>query len=75
MTAALEPLVDEPGLVVENTIRVLVVADIHLGIEWDLGNSGIVVPSQSNQGLAKIMEYIDAVAPERVVHYPFRFNP
>ncbi len=67
MPAALEPLVDEPGLVVENTIRVLVVADIHLGIEWDLGNSGIVIPSQSGQGLAKIMEYIDAVAPDRVV--------
>jgi len=67
MPAALEPLVDEPCLVVENNIKVLVVADIHLGIEWDLGNSGIVVPSQSNQGLAKIMEYIDALSPERVV--------
>jgi len=67
MPAALEPLVDEPGLVVENNIRVLVVADIHLGIEWDLGNSGIVVPSQSGQALAKIMEYIDATSPERVV--------
>jgi len=67
MSAALEPLVDEPGLVVENTIRVLVVADIHLGIEWDLGNSGIVIPSQSDQRLAKIMEYIDEAAPERVV--------
>ena len=67
MPAALEPLVDEPGLVVENTIRVLVVADIHLGIEWDLGNSGIVIQSQSGQGLAKIMEYIDALSPDRVV--------
>ncbi|MCD4809658.1 MAG: phosphoesterase, partial [Methanosarcinales archaeon] len=67
MPAALEPLVDEPCLVVENNIRVLVVADIHLGIEWDLGNSGIVVPIQSNQGLAKIMEYIDALSPDRVV--------
>jgi hypothetical protein len=67
MPAALEPLVDEPGLVVENNIRVLVVADIHLGIEWDLGNSGIVVPSQSGQALAKIMEYIDAATPDKVV--------
>ncbi|MBA1341323.1 MAG: hypothetical protein C5S40_04215 [ANME-2 cluster archaeon] len=67
MPAALEPLVDEPGLVIENTIRVLVVADIHLGIEWDLGNSGIVIPSQSGRRLEKIMEYIDAAAPERVV--------
>ena len=67
MSAALEPLVDEPCLVVENTIRVLVGADIPLSIEWALGNSGIVIPSQSDQRLAKIMEYIDAVSPERVV--------
>ncbi|KAF5413365.1 MAG: hypothetical protein C5S43_00275 [Candidatus Methanocomedens sp.] len=67
MTAALEPMVDEPALVVEDTIRVLVVADIHLGIEWDLANSGIIVPSQSAQGLKRIMEYLDIAAPDRVV--------
>ena len=67
MTAALEPMVNEPALVVEDTIRVLVVADIHLGIEWDLANSGIIVPSQSAQGLARIMEYLDIAAPDRVV--------
>ena len=67
MTTTLEPIVDEPVLVVEDTIRVLVVADIHLGIEWDLGNSGIVVPSQSAQGLARIMDYIDTATPDRVV--------
>jgi len=67
MTAALEPMVDEPALVVEDTIRVLVVADIHLGIEWDLANSGIIVPSQSGQGLARMIEYLDIAAPERVV--------
>ncbi|MDF1557739.1 MAG: metallophosphoesterase [ANME-2 cluster archaeon] len=67
MSATLEPLVNEPALVVENTIRVLVVADIHLGIEWDLGNNGIEVPSQSHQGLARIIKYITSVAPDRVV--------
>ncbi|MCL7475057.1 MAG: metallophosphoesterase [ANME-2 cluster archaeon] len=67
MTVALEPMVDEPALVIENTIRVLVVADIHLGIEWDLGNSGIVVPSQSAGGLARILEYLDTAKPDRLV--------
>lgn len=67
MTAVLEPMVDEPALVVEDTIRVLVVADIHLGIEWDLGNSGIMVPSQSAGGLARIREYLDKAAPDRIV--------
>lgn len=66
-TPAIEPMVNEPALIVEDTIRVLVVADIHLGIEWELGNSGIVVPSQSPKGLAAILEYVDTASPDRVV--------
>ncbi len=42
----LSPLLNEPALVVENTIKTLVIADIHLGIEWDLYSSGISIPSQ-----------------------------
>ena len=67
MPTTIEPLVNEPALIVEDTIRVLVVADIHLGIEWDLQNSGIVIPSQSKKALDKIQEYIDIVRPDRVV--------
>jgi len=67
MPATIEPLVNEPALIVEDTIRVLVVADIHLGIEWDLQNSGIVIPTQSKKALTKILEYIDIVRPERIV--------
>jgi putative SbcD/Mre11-related phosphoesterase len=67
MPATIEPLVNEPALIVEETIRVLAVADIHLGIEWDLQNSGIVIPTQSKKALEKILEYIDNVGPDRVV--------
>lgn len=67
MSVTIEPLVNEPALVVRDTICVLVVADIHLGIEWDLLNRGIVIPNQSRKALEKMQEYMDSVHPERVV--------
>jgi putative SbcD/Mre11-related phosphoesterase len=67
MSPIIEPLVDEPALIVENTIRVLVVADIHLGMEWDLQNSGIVIPSQSAKGLKRMMNYVGSSNPDRIV--------
>lgn len=67
MSATVQPLVNEPALIVEDTLRVLVVADIHLGIEWDLQNSGIIVPSQSQKILERILGYTDAAGPDRIV--------
>lgn len=61
------PLLNEPALIVENTIRTLVIADIHLGIEWELYHSGISIPSQVEKRTARIREYIKEVVPERIV--------
>ncbi len=63
----ISPLLNEPALVVENNIRTLVIADIHLGIEWELYHSGISIPSQIEKRTARIREYIKKVAPERIV--------
>ena len=63
----LNPLLNEPALVVENSARALVIADIHLGIEWDLYYSGISIPSQVEKRTARIREYIKKVRPERIV--------
>lgn len=63
----ISPLLNEPALVVENTIRTLVIADIHLGIEWELYRSGINIPSQVKKRTVRIREYIKKVAPERIV--------
>lgn len=67
MPVTIQPILDEPALIVEGTSRVLVVADIHLGMEWELQNSGITVPSQSSKGLNRIMEFIDRTGPDRLV--------
>lgn len=63
----MNPLVNEPALIVENTIRTLVIADIHLGIEWELYYSGISIPSQIEKRTSRIMGYINKVGPERIV--------
>ncbi len=45
----------------------LVVADIHLGIEWDLYRSGINLPSQMKGRLERLLGYIQTNLPDRVI--------
>lgn len=61
------PILNEPALVVENTIKVLVIADIHLGIEWELYHRGFSIPSQVEKRKKRICEYIENVKPGRIV--------
>lgn len=61
------PLVDEPVLTVENDIKVLVISDIHLGIERDLRRSGINIPSQTGKLVAKVLSLVTSIEPDKVV--------
>jgi uncharacterized protein len=45
----------------------LVVADIHLGIEWDLYRSGINLPSRMKERLDRILGYVRANSPDRII--------
>lgn len=67
MTVELRPIINEPALVVENETKTLVVADIHLGIEWDLYRSGISIPSRMQYGLERMLGYIKQESPERII--------
>lgn len=67
MTIEFEPLIDEPALLVKSTSTSLVVADIHLGIEWDLYRSGISIPSRMKHGLGRILGYIKNRSPDRII--------
>lgn len=67
MAIEIEPIFNEPALVVENEVRSLVIADIHLGIEWDLYTSGFSIPSRMQMGLNRILGYIQTVQPERLI--------
>jgi len=61
------PILDEPALTATNRETALVIADIHLGIEWDLYRSGINLPSRMKDRLDRILGYIQAVSPDRIV--------
>jgi len=50
MESMLQPLIDEPALLLKEK-KLLVVADLHIGIESELRESGVQVPSQT-----KLME-------------------
>lgn len=63
----LQPLVNTPVLVVRQKIKTLVIADIHLGIEWDLYFSGFNIPSQIEKRLDRILKYVDEVKPEKII--------
>jgi metallophosphoesterase superfamily enzyme len=61
------PILGEPALLVMNKELSLVVADIHLGIEWDLYRSGINIPSRMNGRLDRILSYVQANSPDRII--------
>jgi hypothetical protein len=56
-----------PALVVENTRRVLVIADLHIGIESDLDAHGIHIPSQGRGRLDRVITCIDEGKPDLVL--------
>lgn len=67
MPPEITPIIEEPALIVTNTETSLVVADIHLGIEWDLYRSGINLLSQMEGRLDRIMGYIKSNSPDRII--------
>ncbi|WP_406662520.1 metallophosphoesterase [Methanolobus sp. ZRKC3] len=67
MTIEIEPIIEEPALIVKNETKALVLADIHLGIEWDLYRSGITIPSRMEHGLKRIRGYIREYSPDRII--------
>jgi metallophosphoesterase superfamily enzyme len=63
----IEPLLDTPVLVVKNEVKTLVTADLHIGIEYDLYKSGIRIPSQTQKQLAKLIDHIEKIDPDRIL--------
>jgi metallophosphoesterase superfamily enzyme len=67
MPPEITPILGEPALIVKNSEISLVIADIHIGIEWDLYRSGINLPSRMNVRLNRILNYIKKNSPERII--------
>jgi len=58
---------DGPALVVEGELRLLVVADLHFGIEADLEAHGLHFKSRSNERLERLLKIIDLADPDTLV--------
>ena len=67
MPPEITPILEEPALTVRNTETALVIADIHLGIKWDLYRSGINLPSRMKDRLDRVLGYIQTCSPDRIV--------
>jgi metallophosphoesterase superfamily enzyme len=67
MAPEITPILEEPALIVRNTETALVIADIHLGIEWDLYRSGINLPSRIKDRLDRVLGYLQTCSPDRIV--------
>jgi uncharacterized protein len=63
----LEFISDGPALVVEGEERLLVVADLHFGIEADLAAHGLHFRSRSPDRLERLHKTIDHADPDRLV--------
>jgi hypothetical protein len=63
----LEFIPDGPALVIENTERLLIVADLHFGIEADLASHGMHFRSHSRERLDRLMQTMDATKPDRLI--------
>ena len=61
------PVFGAPLLVVERKLKVLVAADIHLGLEHELWLCGVSIPSQTHRLLEQLLGYLKEVGPDRLV--------
>lgn len=61
------PIAGEAVLIAEGTHKVMVVADVHLGIEYELWLGGANVPSQTGKLQNRLLALMKAHEPDRLV--------
>jgi hypothetical protein len=66
-TVAIQPIHNHPALLIECTQRILVLADLHIGIEHELQLAGIRIPSQTRRIVDSIVQLCKTHEPDRLV--------
>lgn len=61
------PIHNEPLLLVEGSLRVLVATDLHIGIEHQLWLGGASVPSQTDKMLRDLRFRVEEISPDRLI--------
>jgi len=63
----ISPVFGTPLLLVEGRERVLVAADLHLGLEYELWLCGVSIPSQTERILERLQNQIAKIEPDRLL--------
>ncbi len=57
----IQPVFNAPLLLVEGEQRILVAADLHLGLEFELWLGGVSIPSQTPKILARLQKHLEGI--------------
>jgi hypothetical protein len=63
----ISPVFDAPILLAEGEERILVAADLHLGLEHELWLGGVSIPSQTEKILALLLGFLAEIKPDRIL--------
>jgi hypothetical protein len=63
----ISPVFEAPLLLAEGEERVLVAADLHLGLEHELWLGGVSIPSQTDRILARLLASLAEIKPDRLL--------
>jgi uncharacterized protein len=61
------PVFNAPLLLVEGKQRVLVASDLHLGLEFELWQGGVSIPSQMPRILERLQRHLAEIRPDRLL--------
>ncbi len=64
---SLSPVFGTPLLLAEGRERVLVAADLHLGLEHELWLGGVSIPSQTGKTLNRLLGFLQEIKPDRLL--------
>jgi putative SbcD/Mre11-related phosphoesterase len=67
LTLQVDPIFNTPLLLIERKLKVLVAADIHLGLEYELWQCGVSIPSQTKRLQELLLGKITEIDPDRLV--------
>lgn len=67
IAGSITPIFGAPLLLVEGEERVLVAADLHLGLEHELWLGGVSIPSQTEKILASLLAFLEETEPDRLL--------
>jgi putative SbcD/Mre11-related phosphoesterase len=64
---SISPVFDAPLLIVQGAERVLVAADLHLGLEYELWLGGVSIPSQTERIRNALLSSLREIKPDRLL--------